>query len=207
MNLCRLVAVLLALTAQRANAETELSTLTPETLSGQFDCADAFDLVALVAVFRCAAYTPPAAAQPALTAALERLQQLGVISPSERATTNVAFCPLAAGTGMVPTPHQVYVDDGLIMLSTDGLAEIIAHELEHVRQFAELGERSFKCAYVEAMTACGGCQDRRHPQELAAYEYQGLVRDQLLREPASDSDTSPDIDESAGPADSDVVQP
>ena len=81
---------------------------------------------------------------------------------------------------MVPAPGRIYVDDGLLTLSADGLAEIIAHEFVHVHQFAELGTHDFKCAYVHAMLACGGCQDRGHRLEAEAYRRQDEVRARLL---------------------------
>ncbi len=147
-----------------------------------FDCADAFDVVALLVVYRCAAYRPPAAAAASIAAAMQRLHAYGFVDAADAAQTRIAFCPLATGTGMVPAPGLIYLDDGLMTMSSDGLAEIIAHELEHVRQFRALGTRGFKCDYVRQMAACGGCQDRRHPLEQAAYLHQDEVRTLLLRE-------------------------
>lgn len=145
----------------------------------RFDCENAFDLVAMMVVAGCSVYQAPAAASAAIAAASARLRdtQLASVTELERAT--ITFCPLAAGTGMVPAPDQLYLDDGLIAMSTDGLAEILAHELEHVQQFARLGIREFKCEYVRDMVACGGCQDRGHALEAAAYARQDHVRARL----------------------------
>lgn len=147
-----------------------------------FDCADAFDLIAMTVIIRCANHTAPPAARTRIVDARERLQATGLATPAEFDTLEIAFCPLMQGTGMVPGPDRLYLDDGLQGLSIDGLAEIIAHELEHVRQFRERGERGFKCDYVRDMMACGGCQDRRHPMEREAYERQDGARARLLHQ-------------------------
>lgn len=84
---------------------------------------------------------------------------------------------------MVPAPNRLYLDDGLITMSVDGLAEILAHELEHRSQFLTRGARGFKCDYVRAMRDCGGCQDRRHALEREAYERQDRARVRLLASP------------------------
>lgn len=177
-----LVSVLLgwlpALAAQSADGHTDSTPLTAE----RFDCENAFDLIAMMVVARCSLYQAPAAADAALGAAQARLRATGLASEDALRASHIAFCPLAAGTGMVPAPGQLYLDDGLIGLSTDGLAEILAHELEHVRQFAQMGTRGFKCEYVRDMLACGGCQDRRHALEAEAYARQDKVRERLLRE-------------------------
>ena len=145
----------------------------------RFDCENAFDLVAMMVVASCAVYQAPAAGDAVLSAARARLRDEQLASVEELTQTTIAFCPLAAGTGMVPTPHQLYLDDGLLTMSADGLAEILAHELEHVQQFARLGTRQFKCEYVREMLACGGCQDRGHGLEAAAYQRQDHVRARL----------------------------
>jgi hypothetical protein len=145
----------------------------------RFDCENAFDLVAMMVVASCARYQPPPEASAAIDRASARLRETQLASAEELSQTSIAFCPLAAGTGMVPTPHQLYLDDGLLTMSADGLAEILAHELEHVQQFARLGTREFKCQYVRDMLACGGCQDRSHGLEAAAYARQDQARARL----------------------------
>ena len=160
----------------------ELDSITepiPARPSERFDCENAFDLVAMMVVAGCSLYQAPAGASAAIASAGARLRATQLASDEELGQTTIAFCPLAAGTGMVPTPHQLYLDDGLLTMSADGLAEILAHELEHVQQFARLGTREFKCAYVRDMVACGGCQDRGHALEAAAYARQDLARARL----------------------------
>jgi hypothetical protein len=155
----------------------------PPAAAEQFDCVDAFDLVATGVILGCALWSAPPAARTRLDAARERLLATGLASPEEFAGLVLAFCPLPRGTGMVPAPDRLYLDDGLMKMSVDGLAEILAHELEHRRQFLVRGVRGFKCDYVRAMRDCGGCQDRRHALERAAYERQDRARARLLASP------------------------
>lgn len=149
-------------------------------LGEEFDCADAFDLVANGVILGCALHAMPTTARAKLEAARERLLTAALADPGEFAGLELAFCPLPRGTGMLPAPDRLYLDDGLAGMSVDGLAEILAHELEHRRQFRALGTRVFKCDYVRWMRDCGGCQDRRHPLEREAYERQDRVRARLL---------------------------
>ncbi|MBX9607447.1 MAG: hypothetical protein K2Y51_14580 [Gammaproteobacteria bacterium] len=151
-------------------------------LEQRFDCEQAFDLIATLVIARCAAWQAPPGAADKLAATRARLLTSGQASGAELEAPRIAFCPLAAGTGMVPAPRTLYLDDGLVELSVDGLAEILAHELEHVAQFERLGSRNFKCDYVRAMVACGGCQDRRNALEAEAYARQDAVREALARE-------------------------
>ncbi|MBK6657385.1 MAG: hypothetical protein IPG43_04165 [Proteobacteria bacterium] len=178
--LCGLAPLLVA--ADDAIPQPSASPSAPAPLAGErFDCENAFDLIALMVVARCSLYQAPAAAAAAIDAAATRLRGAGLASEDELRASHIAFCPLAAGTGMVPAPGQLYLDDGLVGLSSDGLAEILAHELEHIRQFQRLGTREFKCEYVRDMLACGGCQDRGHALEAQAYERQDEVRERLLK--------------------------
>lgn len=149
-----------------------------------FDCEDAFDLIAMSVILRCSTWAAPPAAQARLAAVRQRLLDTGLARAPEFDGLHIAFCPLLQGTGMLPDPAHLYLDDGLLGMSIDGLAEILAHELQHRVQFASFGSRGFKCAYVRAMSACGGCQDRRHPLEAEAYARQDRAREHLLAAPA-----------------------
>ncbi len=180
---CLILAMLLTIVlAVPVTAEDSASppSSTPTVGAERFDCENAFDLIAMMVIARCSMYQPPPAATAALQAAAARLRSNGLATASELDTSHIAFCPLATGTGMVPAPGQLYLDDGLVGLSSDGLAEILAHELEHVQQFERLGTRGFKCEYVRDMLACGGCQDRGHALEAEAYARQDRVRQRLL---------------------------
>lgn len=175
--LCGLCWLTLAVAAQDEAGQTAPPPLKAE----RFECENAFDLIAMMVVARCSLYEAPPGVSDALLAAAARLRELGLASDDELRVNHMAFCPLAAGTGMVPAPGQLYLDDGLVGMSRDGLAEILAHELVHIRQFARLGTREFKCEYVRDMLACGGCQDRGHALEAEAYKQQDEVRERLLK--------------------------
>ena len=170
----------LAATLSAQAEDRQPSANEPGFQAERFDCENAFDLIAMMVIGRCSLYQAPADASAALQAAGQRLRATGLASDEELAAAHIAFCPLAAGTGMVPAPGQLYLDDGLIGMSSDGLAEILAHELEHIAQFQRLGTRGFKCEYVRDMLACGGCQDRRHGLEAEAYGRQDSARERLL---------------------------
>ncbi len=146
------------------------------------DCALAFDLFAALVMTSCA-LQPVSAVVPEIDTALARLVALQLVPVTRLTPTQIVFCPLFNATGVVPAPHLIVLDAGLRRLSADGLAEIIVHELVHVQQFERLGPVGFKCAYTRAMAACGGCQDRRHPLERAAYDAQDFARAKLLATP------------------------
>ena len=174
-----LACLVFAVTARGEDIDARNAAQTPLSVE-RFDCENAFDLIAMMVIARCSVYQAPATASAALAAAATRLRAAGLASEEEFAASHIAFCPLATGSGMVPAPGQLYLDDGLIGLSTDGLAEILAHELAHVRQFEQLGRRGFKCEYVRDMLACGGCQNRDHRLEAEAYARQDQVRERLI---------------------------
>lgn len=156
--------------------------------SDAFDCEDAFDVIAMSVMLRCAAWRAPESAAARIEAVRRRLIETRLARPEEFADLHIAFCPLLRGTAVLPDPAHLYLDDGLLTMSRDGLAEIVAHELQHRVQFTSFGPRGFKCAYVRAMLACGGCQDRRHPLEAEAYARQDRVRTGLGAAPAGDGE-------------------
>jgi hypothetical protein len=147
-----------------------------------FDCVDAFDLFAAYVIFRCAVNPMSADDTGLITRAVQRLDDQKLLPPRAFDELKIDFCPLASATGIAPTPAQIYIDDGLRAGSAEGLAEVIAHEWVHTRQFKRLGEREFKCTYVREMAECGGCQDRHHALEREAYEKQDVIRNSFLRE-------------------------
>lgn len=151
-----------------------------------FDCVNAFDMFAAFARLGCDTARPAAGDEAAIASARERLVPFAARWDPAVFESRIRFCPLLAGTGLVPAPGTVLLDDGLRQMSPDGLAEILAHEFEHVQQFETLGTAAFKCAYVRALNSCGGCQDRGHALERAAYETQDRIRN-LLREGAREA--------------------
>ncbi|MBI2800345.1 MAG: hypothetical protein HYX63_08660 [Gammaproteobacteria bacterium] len=171
--------ILLALGALCVGAEQNLDpqAMTPR----EFDCVDTFNSLAGFVMLRCSLIAPEPRDARLLDAAKRVLLDHRFAQSRDFADLNLSFCPLLRGTGMVPAANRIYLDDGLRGSSAEGLAEVLAHEAVHVRQLNTLGERDFKCRYVAQMSACGGCQDRRHPLEAEAYAAQDLVRNTLLR--------------------------
>ncbi|MGD9601153.1 MAG: hypothetical protein AB7O21_07995 [Gammaproteobacteria bacterium] len=158
--------------------------------AGEFDCVNAFDLFASFAMLKCAKSPENPGDAARVAAALARLEEVGLLVPGGAAGIEIRFCPLLNGTGLVPAPGRMLLDDGLRGMSADGLAEVMAHEFVHLRQFAARGRNGFKCDYVRGMSACGGCQDRAHPLEAPAYVAQDHARERLRRQPASQSDAA-----------------
>lgn len=151
--------------------------------AAEFDCVNAFDLFASFASLHCAATAGPADPDDAdrIARALSALRHHGLVSADEAAETRIRICPLMNGTGLVPAPGRILLDDALRDMADDLFTEILAHEFVHVRQFETLGAAEFKCAYVRGMSRCGGCQDDGHPLEKEAYDLQATVRALLAR--------------------------
>ena len=145
-----------------------------------FDCVDAFEVVAAFSTLRCGPQRIVSGDAARLRTVGKRLLDIGQVSAEELSRLTIEFCPLGSGTGIVPADGQIYLDDGLRLASDDGIAEVLAHEITHTRQFSKMGAREFKCTYVQAMAQCGGCQDRRHALEREAYAVQDEVRRLLL---------------------------
>lgn len=146
----------------------------------QFDCADAFDLTALATTVRCPATGGDARSATEFEAATSRLVDAGFFTAADFDGVRLDWCPLTQAMGFTASATRIYIDDGLRDGSTDLLAEVVAHEMIHVEQFRRLGQRGFKCAYVNAFLACGACQDRGHELEGEAYRFQDTVRERFL---------------------------
>ena len=158
---------------------SEVPPIAPRS-ADSFDCVDAFDVVAAFSTLQCGPQSVASGDALRLRTVGQRLLDIGQVSAQELSRLTIEFCPLGSGTGIVPANGQIYLDDGLRLASDDGIAEVLAHEITHTRQFSKMGAREFKCAYVRAMAQCGGCQDRRHALEREAYAVQDEVRRILL---------------------------
>jgi hypothetical protein len=156
----------------------------------QFDCVDAFDAITLATTLACPRAETPGASTGPIASAIQRLIALGDFSATAFDDVAIAWCPMPQALGYTPDPARIWLSAGLKVGSTDLLAEVIAHEMVHIRQFRELGVTAFKCAYVDAFIRCGACQDRGHALEEPAYQLQDSVREHLLEqwlEPPTDS--------------------
>lgn len=93
---------------------------------------------------------------------------------------HIRWCRLSGSTGgMVPDRNYVCINENLKAASVGSVARILAHEMKHVEQYRGMGTGEFKCKYTKDLAACGGCQDKRHSLERAAYEFQEAIS-QLL---------------------------
>ena len=151
-----------------------------ELFAAEIDCVNAFDLFASFATLHCALAAgaeAPAASddRQRIAKAFDRLEALGRVPASARHSVKVRLCPLVNGTGLVPGPKTILLDDSLRGMSDALFTEILAHEWVHVAQFDRLGASGFKCEYVRQMTRCGGCQDAAHPLEKEAYDAQADI--------------------------------
>ena len=115
-----------------------------------------------------------------IRSALGRLTRAGVLEPGELDDVEIAWCPLDEATGMAPDAGHIYLHPDLRGHPRQ-TAITLAHEAFHIRQYrmAEPGE--FECAYSLAFVACRGCQDRDHPMERAAFEFEDRARRMLGR--------------------------
>lgn len=146
----------------------------------QFDCVDAFDLAAMATTIGCAITEKPDP-EADFSGAIGRLVDAGFFTPTDFTRVAIGWCPLARAIGFTPDAGRIVIDVGLKGGSVDLIAEVLAHEMIHVRQFSELGARGFKCHYINAFLSCGACQDRAHDLEAEAYRFQDKVREHLLR--------------------------
>ncbi len=160
----------------------------------QFDCVDAFDLAMIATTVGCPTHSSGQGSETGFGAAIDRLIEAGFFSSAEFAELTVQWCPLTQAMGFTPNASQIYIDSGLRQGSIDLLAEVLAHEMVHIRQFHQLGARGFKCTYVSAFLSCGGCQTRAHVLEEEAYRFQDTVRERFLEEFLHPASISTSID-------------
>ena len=159
---------------------TSLTAASNDHFPDDRDCVAVFDLFVAIAAPACAPAAQRYEQPDKIAAAIHLLVSQGFVQAKDFDNIRASFCPLSNGLGLTPSPDSVYLDDGLQQASVDTLAEVLFHELYHVRQMRELGAQSFKCAYIDSLIACNGCTDQRHALEAPAHEAQGLVRDALL---------------------------
>lgn len=151
-----------------------------DLFAAEIDCVNAFDLFTSFAMLHCvwaenADANASSVDRRRIARAFDRLEALGRVPPSARQSVQVRLCPLLNGTGLVPAPGTILLDDSLRGMSDALFTEILAHEWVHVAQFERLGATGFKCEYVRNMARCGGCQDDHHPLEKEAYEVQADI--------------------------------
>lgn len=144
-----------------------------------FDCVDAFELIVLATTIRC--HTGTAAAPPPelLVAARAKLIDADFYRAADFDGIDIRWCPLTNALGFTRDAEHIVLASGLARGSADLVAEVLAHEMVHARQFRERGADGFRCDYVNAFIACAGCQDRGHALEAEAYSLQDVVRERF----------------------------
>lgn len=100
--------------------------------------------------------------------ALEILVASRMFKSNELTGVRVRWCPLRGAEGMSPDRGLVFVDTEYRGAHVLDIAAVLAHELQHERQWRRHRDE-FPCKYSEAYTACGGCQTRRNRFEGEAY--------------------------------------
>lgn len=108
-------------------------------------------------------------------AAVERLTRAGILEPGELDGVEIAWCPLDDATGMAPDASHIYLHPELRGQPRQ-TAITLAHETFHIRQYRAAEPGAFECDYSLAFVACRGCQDRNHPLERAAFEFEDRAR-------------------------------
>ena len=117
--------------------------------------------------------------------AKQRLINAGIFSAHEFNGVQIRWCPLYGAHGMAPDRGRIYLDTSAKNDDPNALSALLAHEMKHVQQYRRMGTDNFKCDYSKKYTACGGCQDRGHPLEREAYDFESNVYNRLV---ASDND-------------------
>jgi hypothetical protein len=130
-------------------------------------CAAPGRAVAAAMKAYCARAEPVPGAEATLERAVLRLLGAGLAERAEFEGVALAFCPLPGAVGMAPAPDAIFLDPALLDRPRE-IAAILAHELEHIRQFRRMQEGAFECSYARHFIACDGCQDEGHPLEAEA---------------------------------------
>ncbi len=144
-----------------------------------FDCVDAFELIVLATTIRCHTGIATVPAPELLDEARAKLIDSGFYDAADFDRLEIRWCPLTNALGFTRDAGHIVLASGLALGSADLVAEVLAHEMVHARQFRERGADGFRCDYVNAFIACAGCQDRGHALEAEAYTLQDKVRERL----------------------------
>jgi hypothetical protein len=123
-----------------------------------------------------------------LDAAVQLLINQQIVPASEFSGVSIRWCSLSGAHGMAPDRGVILIDMVYRNESIVNLAILIAHEMTHIMQYRRMGTDSFKCEYSRRYVDCQGCQDRRHPLEREAYEFEDRTQNILIsRVPGSSS--------------------
>lgn len=80
----------------------------------------------------------------------------------------VRWCKLNGADGMSPDRGEIFLDTDMLGAESFQIAALLAHELQHERQWRRHGDK-FPCKYSEAYVGCSGCKDNNNRFEKEAY--------------------------------------
>lgn len=129
----------------------------------------------------CGGFSSQAAYDPTIIPrAKQRLIDAGVLSPNEFDGVAIWWCGGSfKGSGIAPNNGEIILNPEISAKPLDDIAETLAHEMFHIRQYRAIGSASFKCNYAQQYIACQGCQDARHPIERDAFQFQAEAHRKL----------------------------
>jgi len=103
----------------------------------------------------------------------------GYFREADFSGVDIRWFPLLKSTsGMVPDRSKLLINVSHTEDSARQLAPIMAHEMVHIKQYIGKGSNDFKCQYSEQFLKCG-YQNRGHPLEKEAYEFEDIVRSNI----------------------------
>ena len=149
---------------------------------GTIACSGPYESLTKAVIARCSNWDNRLEGQDIIDQAIDTLIEVGIFSRATFGSTQIRWCPLTPGTaGMAPDRNRVYLDSALKNSDPIHIASTLAHEMIHVRQYRDASSsESFKCAYSRKYLECGGCQNRRHPMEREAYDFEDNVETKLF---------------------------
>lgn len=143
-------------------------------------CAAPFQAMTNAVILTCSNYDGRLVNQHLIENAKNTLISSGMFARKEFDGIQIRWCPLRGASGMVPDRGRIYLDTFINTEDPIAIAALLAHEMAHVRQYRRLTTDRFKCLYSKQYVDCRGCQDRNHPLEREAYDFEGTVYQRLL---------------------------
>lgn len=133
-----------------------------------------------------------------IEAAKHELIRFGLVRSEEFNDVSIFFCDSIHGSGVVPERDRIFLHSRHRTSGTTYLASLLAHEIEHVRQYRIHGTDNFKCTYTRQVGDClasnlerglsnllrdGFCQTRdKNDFERRAYDFEATAQ-RILNQP------------------------
>jgi hypothetical protein len=142
-------------------------------------CAAPFEGIVAPVIANCTNWAGRLDKLELIDQAKQLLLKRHLLKAGDFAGVEIRWCPLPKANGMVPRPNTVYLDISLRNMPVEKRAEVLGHEMIHVKQFRTMGDQNFRCEYGRTYLDCGRCQDNRHFMEREAYNFEAQVRNTL----------------------------